>query len=149
MADDRFDGEDKSIMKLGVPKHCPASPVRAWRSRIGLALMAVFVATTATLARAQLLSERQAHDEIVRAVSEQLAKPDRFTRLPSNISGLSVTPDRKPIFSIVFGGKTEEFKPQAGKQAYLKDEGRFLVTRFGTVVASHKDQVVLQGQLNA
>ena len=148
MAIRRFHDVDQLTMNSGFLIYRVGPIFRFWQGAVRLILVAALLASATPPGRAQLLSEREAYDEIVRAVSEQLSKPDRLTRLPHNIADLSVAPDRKPIFTILIGSKSEDFNALQRKEAYLKDQGTFLISRFGAVVASYEDQVVLQGQVN-
>jgi len=112
-----------------------------WQWRTLLLLIAFF---SSPLGHAEVLNEEDAYDLIIRGIKDQLQRKERFTPLPDNITGLSVRPEGKPIFSILGGAKAEEFKRNSGRNAYLKDEGSFVVSRFGTVAAVFADSIVLQ-----
>jgi len=114
---------------------------RRWRGSAIFLLIAFFCPF---LCRAEVLKEEDAYDLIIRGIKDQLQRKERFTPLPNNIAALSVRPDGKPIFSILGGAQAGEFKRNSGRNTYLKDEGSFLVSRFGTVAAVFGDSIVLQ-----
>lgn len=90
-----------------------------------------------------LLSEQELFELTVQELKTDLAKPQRFTLLPANVSDVLCPAGGTPIFSIAGGGP--EHPPLDNPADYVQDYGGFRVVRSGAVLGASASQVVLLG----
>ena len=88
------------------------------------------------------ISDTQLYDLLVRDLKERLARQERFTLLPRNISGVSAAHDRSPIFWMGHDGAGVT-NLDAAIETYRRRQETFRLVQDGVVLGASEFEAVL------
>src|SRR6266568_1898755 len=120
----------------------------AWR-RIVLGCLGAFAAITSPRAadtNNPLVDDERAYVSIARELRECMARRERFTALPANVTDVICPPQGPPLFLVPSQDRRQLSERPSD---YVQDEGSFRMVRYGSVLGvSANELVLLGGQLD-
>lgn len=89
------------------------------------------------------ISGRELRGLISRELKERLARSERLTLLPHNLSGVYLSRERSPVFTMPGDGQSAATNMAAALESYAEDHGTFRLVQGAEVMGLSEQEVVL------
>jgi hypothetical protein len=110
----------------------------AFAVALGFAAAPVFAAPTN-----DFISGRELRGWIAGELQERLARSERLTLLPHNLSGVHLAPGRGPVFTLPADGLSAATNLAAALESYAEDHGGFRLVHGAEVLGLSAQEIVL------